>query len=146
MGKSDEESPGCYQVRQPPEAGIIGSPFLQPKALPNSSKFCTVPLTRHSPVECGLVLAWLMAACCVSRAAPDLREGDEEALVGRVAVALAVDVAGLCLGSLFLQRVLKRLEGDADAGVVGGVLTECQMAVEVDACPGATSKPSYSLA
>ena len=66
LGKSDEESPGCYQVRQPPEAGIIGSPFLQPKALPNSSKFCTVPLTRHSPVECGLVLAWLMAACCVS--------------------------------------------------------------------------------
>ena len=39
-----------YQTRQA-LVGIMGWPTLQPKALPNSSKFWTVPLTRHSPVE-----------------------------------------------------------------------------------------------
>ena len=47
---------GAHQVRQT-LAGIMGWPTLQPKALPNSSKFCTVPLTRHLPGECGSVLA-----------------------------------------------------------------------------------------
>src|SRR6201996_6213197 len=34
-------------------SGYIGEPFLQPKAFPNSSKFCTVPFTRNLPGECG---------------------------------------------------------------------------------------------
>src|SRR5580658_1647659 len=85
------------------------------------------PLTGGVRVGLGLVDGGLLRL----RAAPDLREGDEEALVWRVAVALAVDVAGLGLRALFLQGVLKGLEGDADAGVIGGVLTERQMAVEV---------------
>ena len=38
-----------YQTRHE-FSGIIGWPTLQPNALPNSSKFCTVPFVRHSPV------------------------------------------------------------------------------------------------
>ena len=37
--------------------GIIGCPTLQPNALPNSGKFCTEPLMRHSPELCGSVFA-----------------------------------------------------------------------------------------
>src|ERR1039458_6541050 len=37
--------------------GIMGWPVLHPKALPNSGKFSTVPLIRHSPELCGSVLA-----------------------------------------------------------------------------------------
>ena len=40
----------AYQTRQA-FSGIMGWPFLQLKALPNSSKFCTTPLTRHCPGE-----------------------------------------------------------------------------------------------
>ena len=32
-------------------AGYMGWPLVQPKALPNSSKFRTVPLTRQRPGE-----------------------------------------------------------------------------------------------
>jgi hypothetical protein len=39
-----------YQTRQE-FAGTMGWPFVQPNALPNSSKFCTVPLTRQRPGE-----------------------------------------------------------------------------------------------
>src|SRR5947209_6273131 len=46
----------CYQTRQG-FCGIIGCPTLQPKALPNSGKFCTDPLVRYLPGECGLVFA-----------------------------------------------------------------------------------------
>ena len=53
-----------YQVRQT-FAGIIGCPVLQLNALPNSSKFCTVPFVRHSPELCGSVFARTRAACSV---------------------------------------------------------------------------------
>ena len=46
----------CYQTRQE-LAGYMGSPFLQPNASPNFSKFCTSPFTRKRPGECGSVLA-----------------------------------------------------------------------------------------
>jgi hypothetical protein len=47
-----------YQTRQE-FCGYIGCPCLQLKALPNSSKFCTEPFTRHFPGECGsLSAAW----------------------------------------------------------------------------------------
>lgn len=49
-----------YQTRQL-FAGYIGVPCLQPKALPNSSKFCTLPFTRHLPGECGSVVASMRA-------------------------------------------------------------------------------------
>ena len=48
------DNSAAYQTRQA-FSGIIASPFLQPKAFPNSSKFCTDPLVRHSPGECGSV-------------------------------------------------------------------------------------------
>jgi|SRR5580698_1793676 hypothetical protein len=38
-------------------SGIIGWPLWQPKALPNSSKFCTTPFTRNIPGECGSTFA-----------------------------------------------------------------------------------------
>src|SRR6185437_527314 len=88
------------------------------------------PLAGGVGVGFGLVDGSLLRL----RAAPDLREGDEEALVGGVAVPLAIDVAGIRLRALLLQRVLKSLEGDADAGVVSRVFTEGEMAVEVDPC------------
>jgi hypothetical protein len=51
---------GClaalYQTRQE-LTGYIGCPLEQPKALPNSSKFCTLPLVRQRPGECGSVSA-----------------------------------------------------------------------------------------
>src|SRR5438874_10977640 len=46
----------AYQTRQA-FSGIIGCPTLQPNALPNSGKFCTLPLMRHLPELCGSVLA-----------------------------------------------------------------------------------------
>jgi hypothetical protein len=39
-----------YQTRQE-FVGYIGWPLVQPNALPNSSKFCTVPFTRQRPGE-----------------------------------------------------------------------------------------------
>jgi hypothetical protein len=39
-----------YHTRQD-FSGYIGCPLVQPKALPNSSKFCTDPFTRHLPGE-----------------------------------------------------------------------------------------------
>ena len=45
-----------HQTRQA-FSGIIGWPTLQPKALPNSGKFSTVPFTRHWPELCGSVFA-----------------------------------------------------------------------------------------
>jgi hypothetical protein len=39
-----------YQTRQE-FAGYMGWPLVQPNALPNPSKFCTEPLTRHLPGE-----------------------------------------------------------------------------------------------
>jgi hypothetical protein len=39
-----------YQTRQE-FAGNIGCPLVHPKALPNPSKFLTVPLTRQRPGE-----------------------------------------------------------------------------------------------
>ena len=47
---------GGYQTRQE-LAGYIGCPLLQPKALPNSSKFWTLPLVRQRPGEWGSVRA-----------------------------------------------------------------------------------------
>ena len=44
--------PSLYQTRQE-LIGYMGWPFLHPKAFPNSSKFCTVPFTRHLPGEWG---------------------------------------------------------------------------------------------
>ena len=41
-----------YQIRQH-FSGYMGWPLAHPNALPNSSKFCTVPLTRDRPGECG---------------------------------------------------------------------------------------------
>jgi len=38
-------------------AGYIGCPLVHPKALPNSSKFCTLPFVRQRPGECGSVSA-----------------------------------------------------------------------------------------
>src|ERR1035437_3521010 len=45
-----------YQTRQD-FTGFIGLPWLQLKAFPNSSKFCTLPFTRQRPGECGSVSA-----------------------------------------------------------------------------------------
>ena len=42
-----------YQTRQL-LAGYMGVPTLQPNALPNSEKFCTVPSVRHLPGLCGV--------------------------------------------------------------------------------------------
>ena len=53
-----------YQTRQE-FAGTIGLPLAQPKALPNSSKFCTEPLTRQRPGEWGSVSADWRADCSV---------------------------------------------------------------------------------
>ncbi len=53
-----------YQTRQD-FAGNIGWPLVQPNALPNSSKFCTEPLTRQRPGECGSVSADWRADCSV---------------------------------------------------------------------------------
>src|SRR5208283_2212195 len=53
-----------YQTRQE-LAGYIGWPLVQPKALPNSSKFCTEPLTRQRPGEWGSVSAAWRADCSV---------------------------------------------------------------------------------
>ena len=47
---------GGYQTRQE-LTGYMGWPLVQPKALPNSSKFCTVPSTRQRPGEWGSVSA-----------------------------------------------------------------------------------------
>src|SRR5581483_4186341 len=55
---------GDHQTRHE-FTGTMGCPFLQPKAFPNSSKFCTVPFTRHSPGECGSVSADCRADCSV---------------------------------------------------------------------------------
>src|SRR5277367_1869328 len=55
---------GTYQTRHE-FVGIIGWPTLQPNALPNSSKFCTVPFVLHSPVLCGSVFASTRAFCSV---------------------------------------------------------------------------------
>ena len=41
-----------YQTRQD-FSGLMGWPLAHSNALPNSSKFWTVPLTRHRPGECG---------------------------------------------------------------------------------------------
>jgi len=49
-------TPGCYQTRQE-FTGYMGCPFVQPNALPNSSKFCTDPLVRQRPGEWGSVSA-----------------------------------------------------------------------------------------
>src|SRR6185312_15555306 len=66
------------------------------------------------------------------RSAPDLCEADEEPLVGGVAVALAVHVTGLGLGlALVGDGLHQRLVRDADACVVGGVLAERQVTVQV---------------
>ncbi len=54
----------CYHTRQE-FSGTMGCPLVQPKALPNSSKFCTVPLTRQRPGECGSVSARCRADCSV---------------------------------------------------------------------------------
>ena len=121
----------CYQVRQPPEAGIIGCPTLQPNALPNSSKFCTVPLTRHSPEECGSVLASTRADCSVAFWHHTWPERNEEALCRCVAVRFAVHVQRLGHFAGLGQRHHQRLVGDADAAVVGGVFAQRQVAVQV---------------
>ena len=61
------EIPTSREVRQEKKSDIsyqtlqaftgIGWPCLQPKALPNSGKFCTLPMMRHSPELCVSVLA-----------------------------------------------------------------------------------------
>ena len=53
-----------YQTRQE-FTGYMGWPLVQPKALPNSSKFCTAPFARHSPGEWGSVSADCRADCSV---------------------------------------------------------------------------------
>ena len=64
--------PGVYHTLQEC-AGIIGWPTLQPNALPKASKFCTTPLTRHSPGECGSVFTRTRASIGAVLA-PDLGE------------------------------------------------------------------------
>ena len=54
-------SAALYQTRQL-FTGYMASPFLQPHASPNLSKFCTSPFTRKRPGECGSVLASTSAA------------------------------------------------------------------------------------
>ena len=54
----------AYQTRQE-FTGYMGWPFLQPKALPKASKFCTVPLTRQWPGECGSMSDNCRAICSV---------------------------------------------------------------------------------
>src|ERR1700678_2536895 len=49
-GKMRSDRADDYQTRQD-FAGYIGCPFLQPNALANSSKFCTVPFTRQRSAE-----------------------------------------------------------------------------------------------
>ena len=54
----------AYQTRQE-FTGYMGCPLVQPKAFPNSSKFCTEPLTRHLPGECGSTRTRWRATCSV---------------------------------------------------------------------------------
>ena len=61
MGHPDDRT---YQTRQL-LSGVMGEPALQLKALPNSSKFCTVPSVRHFPELWGSVLARTRATCSV---------------------------------------------------------------------------------
>src|SRR5579883_1053771 len=49
-GNQNIHPPFIYQTTQGC-SGIIGWPLRQPKALPNSSKFCTAPLVRNMPGE-----------------------------------------------------------------------------------------------
>jgi hypothetical protein len=53
-----------YHTRQE-FTGYMGWPFLQLKALPNSSKFCTEPFTRYWPGECGSTSESWRATCSV---------------------------------------------------------------------------------
>src|SRR5208283_270648 len=60
-----EKDPGQgYQTRQD-VAGYMGWPLVQPKALPNWSKFCTEPFTRQRPGEWGSTSAAWRADCSV---------------------------------------------------------------------------------
>ena len=54
----------AYHTRQE-FAGYMGWPLVQPKALPNSSKFCTEPLTRQRPGEWGSTSADWREDCSV---------------------------------------------------------------------------------
>ena len=50
LGIQRQDAGFAYHTRQE-FVGYMGWPSLHPNALPNSSKFCTVPFTRHSPGE-----------------------------------------------------------------------------------------------
>jgi len=54
----------AHQTRQT-FSGYIGCLLGQLKAFPNSSKFCTEPLVRHFPGECGSTRARRRASCSV---------------------------------------------------------------------------------
>ena len=108
----------------------MGCPLVQPKAFPNSSKFCTEPLTRHLPGECGSTSTSWRADLVGLVLAPHLGEADEVALRLGVAVDLVVD--GFALRR---QRVQQRHVGDAQAAVVGGVFAQGELAVQLE-CRG----------
>ena len=79
-----------YQTRQDSPGTWVG-PWWQLKALPNSSKFCTEPLARHLPGECGISERGLAGRLLGLILAPDLGEADEVALRLGVAIDLVGD-------------------------------------------------------
>ena len=113
----------CHHTRQAFSA-TIGCPALQPNAFWNSGMFETTPLTRNLPGECGSIAARMRARLFAVVRAPDLAPAEEEALLGREAVDLLSRSAAV-------DHVEQRHQGDAQAAVVGGVLAERQLAVQL---------------
>src|SRR5439155_12657868 len=78
-----------------------------------------IRLRQHPRTLLGLVLA------------PHLSKRDEEPLCRRIAIFLSVRIARLRIGPALSKNLLQRLERNSNPAVVGGILAQCQLAVQI---------------
>ena len=83
-------------------------------------------MARNWPGLCGSTVTKRRASASRIFVAPDLREGDEKALLGREAVD------PLSLGGIFGERTLQALRRRCSAAEVGDVFAQRQFAIDME--------------
>src|SRR6185437_5163930 len=127
-----------YQTTHP-SAETIGCPFLHPNAFAKASKFCTVPLVRNRPGECGSTCA-ATRAYCGRTFSHHICANDRKNLWSGVKPSIFLPLcAGLSLASTFCSAryAIRRPPLSAVFSPSVSLPFRC--------CPGTGSKLSYSF-